>query len=373
MLKAAMTEKGINAYQPASVSPPGATLADLLDERGIRQNELAVRMDLTPKFINELISGKVAISPHVALLLERTLDVPADFWLTRDALYQAYRARLTADAELDSQSDWLKELPLKEMIEFGWVRRCESLRAQIIECLKFFGVASPTAWREQYVKRVHGAAAWRISAQIKHAEGSIASWLRQGEIEALRIECKPFDRESLINELEQARAVTLEPDPEKFIPRLQSMFANCGVAVVFVRAAKGCPASGAVRWVAPDKAVVQLSLRYKTNDHLWFTFFHECAHLLLHGKKMLFLEGAKNLTGIDEDEANAFAAQRLIPQTAFTQFRALKPSRERILTFASQIGIAPGIVVGRMQKESLIAWSEFNDLKIRYAWRNSDE
>lgn len=368
-----MTEKTVNSYQPVSVSPPGATLADLLEERGIRQNELAVRMELTPKFINELIAGKVAISPHVALSLERTLDVAADFWLARDAVYQAYRARLAAEAELDSQSDWLKELPLKEMIEFGWVRKREALRAQVIECLKFFGVASSTAWREQYVKRVHGTAAWRISAQLKHAEGAIASWLRQGELDALNIECKPFDRERLIQALEQARAVTLEPGPEKFIPRLQSMFADCGVAVVFVRAPKGCPASGAVRWVAPEKAVVQLSLRYKTNDHLWFTFFHECAHLLLHGKKMLFLEGAKNLTGTDEDEANTFAAQRLIPQAAFAQFRTLKPSRESIVTFAKEIGIAPGIVVGRMQKESLVAWSEFNDLKVRYAWRELGE
>jgi HTH-type transcriptional regulator / antitoxin HigA len=34
-----------------------------------------------------------------------------------------------------------------------------------------------------------------------------------------------------------------------------------------------------------------LSFRYKTNDHFWFSLFHELAHLLLHGKKSLFLEG----------------------------------------------------------------------------------
>lgn len=85
-----------NSYHPLAVTPPGETLAELLEERSIRQNELAVRMDVTPKFINELISGKANISPIVALSLERTLDIPADFWLTRDAHYQAYRARADA-------------------------------------------------------------------------------------------------------------------------------------------------------------------------------------------------------------------------------------------------------------------------------------
>jgi HTH-type transcriptional regulator/antitoxin HigA len=343
-------------------------LADLLEERGIRENELAVRMDVTPKFINELVAGKATISPSTALSLERTLDVPADFWLSRDAHYQGYLARLAAQAELEAQADCLDELPLKEMIKFGWIRAFTSATAQVSECLRYFGVTSAAAWREQYVKRVRGSAAWRISEQFKHAEGAIAAWLRQGEIEATRSNCMPFDRERLIQTLDEVRKLTLESDPEKFIPALQTILAACGVVVVFVRAPKGCPASGAVRWIAPQKARVQLSLRYKTNDHLWFTFFHECAHLLLHGKKMLFLEGT-NMTGADEDEANAYARERLIPEAAFNSFKRVVASRARIVAFANQIGIAPGIVLGRMQKEKLVDWADFYDLKVRYQWK----
>lgn len=348
-------------------------MADLLEELGIRQNELAVRMDVTPKFVNELIAGKATISPHTALALERTLGLPADFWLTRDAQYQAFRARLAANADLEAQAEWLDELPVREIVKFGWVQKCSTVVAQVAECLRFFGVASAAAWREQYVKRVQGSAAWRISGQVKHAEGAIAAWLRQGEIEASRCECAPFNRELFMKALEDARALTLEPDPQKFIPSLQKMFAACGVVTVFVRAPKGCPASGAVRWIAPEKALVQLSLRYKTNDHLWFTFFHECGHLALHGKKMLFLESGKNMTGTDEDEANVFARQRLIPETEFANFKLLSPSHDRIKAFAKRIGIAPGIVLGRMQKEALVDWSQYNDLKVRYRWTESDE
>ena len=368
-----MPEHSANSYQPDSVTPPGATLADLLDELGIRQNELAVRMDVTPKFVNELVAGKATISPHTALSLERTLGLPADFWLARDAQYQAFRARLAAHADLEAQAEWLDELPLKEMLKFGWMQKCSTAVTQVAECLRFFGVTSAAAWREQYVKRVQSSAAWRISDQVKHAEGAIAAWLRQGEIEASHCECAPYSRELFIKVLEGARALTIEPDPQKFIPSLQKIFAACGVAIVFVRAPKGCPASGAVRWITPEKALVQLSLRYKTNDHLWFTFFHECGHLALHGKKMLFLESGKNMTGSDEDEANAFARQRLISEGEFTSFKLLTPSRENIKAFAKEIGIAPAIVLGRMQKEGLVDWSQYNDLKVRYQWKESED
>ena len=367
-----MTDVSKNAYQPETVSSPGSTLAGLLEEQNIRQNELAVRMDVTPKFVNELVGGKVSISPGVALLLERTLGVPADFWLARDAQYQAFKARSEAYSELEAQSEWLQELPLKEMIRFDWIRKCTSPAAQVAECLQYFGVASASAWREQYVKRVQASTAWRISEQVTHAAGAIAAWLRQGELEASQVKCHPFDRELLIQVLDEVRTLTLESKPEIFIPALKELLAHCGVAVVLIPAPKGCPASGAVRWIAPQKALVQLSLRYKTNDHLWFTFFHECAHLLLHGKKMLFLEGA-NMSGSEEDEANLYASQRLIPQDEFDAFKRCTPTRENIINFAKRIGIAPGIVLGRMQKEDLIAWSKFYDLKIRYRWKEADD
>jgi addiction module HigA family antidote len=355
-------------YMPSAVTPPGETLAELLEERDIRQSELAVRMDVTSKFIVDLISGKASISPTIALSLERTLDVPADFWLTRDAHYQAYKARLTSNEDLKDQSEWLNELPLKEMIKFNWVKKSADIATQVAECLRFFGVASASAWREQYVKRVQGAAAWRMSAEVKQAEGAIAAWLRQGEIEAQQIECSPFDREKLTDALVTARSITLERDPQKFIPSLRTLFAACGVVVAFVRAPKGCPASGAVRWIAPDKALVQLSLRYKTNDHLWFTFFHECAHLLLHGKKMLFLEGTDHISDDDENQANEFARDRLVPRAEFEVLKLMPHSAAAVTAFAARIGIAPGIVVGRLQKEKLLDWSKLNFLKVRYTW-----
>jgi HTH-type transcriptional regulator/antitoxin HigA len=366
-----MTEPLINQYRPKRVSPPGDTLADLMDERDLKQAELATRMDVSAKFINELIAGKVTISPATALALERALDIPADFWLTRDVRYREHLARKHAEDELSAHTNWLKELPLNEMWRYEWIRRRESDVANVEECLQYFGVASVPAWRAQYVDRTVTSAAYRISKHSRADQGSIAAWLRQGEIEAARLECAEFDRAQLLPAIESARSLTCEDEPSSFVPKLVNLFSSLGVAVVFVRSPKGCPVSGAVRWVSPKKALIQLSFRYMRNDSLWFTFFHECGHVYLHGKKMLFLEGGK-IASPEEEEADKFASDKLIPPSDWAQFCRDMPSEHHIVEFAKRIGIHPGIIVGRLQNEGRLAWSSrLNGFKVRYVWKDS--
>jgi HTH-type transcriptional regulator/antitoxin HigA len=372
MLVITMTETQTNQYRPSTVTPPGATLADLIEERDIKQAELATRMGVTPKFINELVAGKASITPTTALALERALDVPAYFWLARDARYQEYKARTEADSELEADFGWIKELPFGDMCRFRWVTEQKSRAATVAEVLRFFGVSSVGAWREQYVEQIVATAAYRMSPKDTAHAGAVATWLRVGELHAARSQCEPFNRQLFLEALNESRQLTLIADPGQFIPRLESLFAKCGVVVVFVRAPKGCPVSGAVRWISPHKALVQLSLRYKTNDTLWFTFFHECGHIALHGKKMLFLEEDK-ITNAEEQEADRFAADRLISPSDWADFEPFEFTEPVINAFASKAGIAPGIVLGRLQKEERVPWkSRLNHLKVRYTWKDSN-
>jgi HTH-type transcriptional regulator / antitoxin HigA len=366
-----MTETQPNRYNPTTVSPPGATLADMLEERAIPQAELAMRMDVTPKFVNELVAGKVSLTPNTALALERALDVPADFWLARDARYQEARARIESKNELEAAVGWLDELPLRDMLSFEWIREQSNKADYVGEGLRFFGVATVEAWREKYIRQTVEAAAYRASEKVPAQVGAVAAWLRAGELEAARITCKPFDRHVFLQSLEESRQFTLVTDPSTFIPKLTDLFASCGMAIVFVRAPRGCPVSGAVRWLSPVKALVQLSLRYKTNDHLWFTFFHECGHIALHGKKMLFLEDGK-IANAEETEANKFAADRLIPAALWSGFNPESVTAATIRTFAKEVGIAPSIVLGRLQKEGRVPWNRLNGLKVRYLWQDPD-
>ena len=368
MLVITMTEAQTNQYRPTSVTPPGATLADLIEERGIKQAELATRMGVTPKFINELVAGKASITPATALAMERALDVSAEFWLAREARYQEYLARADARSQLATQVGWLDEIPLKDMRSFGWVRDCSSKTDYVQECLQYFGVASVEAWRAQYVDRTLAFAAYRMSKSSSLAQGAIAAWLRRGEIQAAQINCGDFDRTQLLRVIDAARPLTCEHDPNTFIPKLVALFSQIGIAVVFVRAPKGCPVSGAVRWVSAKKALIQLSFRYMRNDSLWFTFFHECGHIYLHGRKIMFLEENGMIANAEEEEANTFAADKLIPPQDWAAFCDGVYTESIIKSFASNVGIHPGIVLGRLQKEKMLPWNRLGHLKVMYSW-----
>ena len=144
--------------------------------------------------------------------------------------------------------------------------------------------------------------------------------------------------------------------------------AKSGVAVIFTPELPKTRISGATRWLNANKALIQLSLRYKTDDHLWFTFFHEAGHILLHGKKDVFIESDGD-TDTKEVEANRFAANFLIPPAEFKRISmSANISKKAIVSFAKEIGISPGIVVGRLQHEGILKRSYRNELKKSFEW-----
>lgn len=362
-----MTEQAA-VFQPDWVSPPGDTIADLLEEMGWSQVEFAQRCGYTTKHVSQLVNAKAAITEDTAIKLERVLGSTARFWMTREAQYRESVAREQEFDALKLDAEWLKQLPLSEMVKFGWVRRFRHKGQQVAECLKYYGVASVEAWNKRYAEPI---AAFKASDKFEKDGAAVSAWLRQGERKAAEIPCAPFDRRAFRKALDELRALTNEPDPDKFIPDLVQTCARVGVAVVLAPTPKGCPVSGATRWLSPDKALLMLSLRHKTNDHLWFAFFHEAAHLLLHGKKMLFLE-MKGLDDAHEQEADQFARDWLIAPGMARQLSLVDKTYAAVGAFAEEIGVAPAIVVGRMQNEGYLPWNFLNNFKVRYRWNHLD-
>lgn len=361
------------AFRPDWVSPPGESISDLLEERGWNQTSFAERMEYTEKHISLLINGKAALTEEAAFKLEKVTGISAGFWLTREAQYREAIGRIEEEKTLAGEIDWLKELPLRHMLDHHWVDRYPDPGAQVAECLRFFGVASPNAWRSSYKEPV---AAFRASKSFTLDAAATSTWLRQGERAAVDIETQPFDKAAFKASLTLIRSLASEPNPDAFVPRLTESCAAVGVAVVFAAAPKGCPVSGATKWLSPTKALLLLSLRHKTNDHLWFSFFHEAGHLILHGKRMLFIDGDGALDDQQEEEANRFARDVLIPPSHSAALSTLNKTEDDVLRFAHAVGIAPGIVVGRMQKEGLLEWkTRLNHLKEKYAFKaaESDE
>lgn len=360
-----------NQYTPDYVSPPGETLQEVLEEQGITQAELAERTGRPKKTINEVVNGKAAITPETALQLERVLNIPASFWNNREQQYREALARQDEQRRLHEQITWLDKIPVKAMIQFKWIQFFEDKVEQLREVLNFFAVASPEQW-EKIWSKTDIDTDFRKSQAFQSDAGAVAAWLRKGEIEASEINCAIYDARRFEETLVQIRALTLE-SPKIFQKEVVSLCAGSGVAVVFVPQLPKTRTSGATRWLNPNKALIQLSLRYKTDAHLWFAFFHEAGHILLHGKRDTFLEDKKFISTQNqqkEEEANKFAADILIPPKEFEQFLASGQQCKKagIEQFAISIGIAPGIVVGRLQHDQILQPSYCNELKRKFEW-----
>jgi addiction module HigA family antidote len=359
-----MTEQVLNQYFPEVVSCPGESIADLLEEREMTQKRLAFLMNRPVKTINEIIKGKAAITPETAIQLERVFGAPASFWINREARYREALARQAEWDKLRSCKSWLKELPLADMKRWGWVPSRHDIGAQVEECLKFFGVADVDAWRREYLPPM---AAFRAASTIGEHPGAVAAWLRQAQHEAEKIACAPFDPERFQTAMSALRGNCQLTDPKEMIDTIVSNCAPAGVAVVIVRTPRGCPAFGATRWLSPTKALMALSFRYLTNDVFWFSLFHEAAHILLHRKLHPLIIEFKGFDNEFESEADRFAADFLIPPGEAAHLETLRTATE-ITSFANRLGIAPGIVVGRLQHEGRIKFNQFDSLKVRYAW-----
>lgn len=361
-----MASKVKNEYAPDTVSPPGETLLETLETIGMTQAELAERTGRTRKMINEIIQGKAPITTDTALRLERVLGIPARFWNNRERHYREHLARAKERERLERIVGWLDRFPVAAMCKLKWIERRRDRIEQLREVLTFFGVVSPEEWAGLWLDP---RTTFRQSAAFQADPGAVAAWLRKGQVDAQRLECAPFDATCFRDALRQIRSLTLEP-PRVFQPSLIRLCAECGVAVVFVPELPKIRASGATRWLSPTKAMIQLSLRYKSDDHLWFTFFHESAHILMHGKREVFIEDAGE-TDKDEKEmeADGFAADWLISPTDWRRIVSHgRYSKGLIRSLAAEIGIAPGVIVGRLQHEEYLPFSYCNDLKRGLIW-----
>ena len=366
-----MTDTNV-PFAPDWVSPPGDTILDLIEERGWTQAELAGRLGYTQKHVSQLVKGTVSLTEDAAVRLDRVLGGSVAFWLTREAQYRARCARREAKDRYAGWVSWLDSLPVKELMNAGAIpkRRIDSKSKPglVEDCLRFFGVASPEEWDARYLRM---EAAFRKSRVQKCDPGAISVWLRLGEKKAEGIRHRTYDSSVFEMILKEIRNLTTRP-PEEFEPRIRSLLDQAGVGFVLVPAIPRARVSGAARWLGRSHPLIQLSLYGKTNDRFWFTFFHEAAHILLHGddRKAVWLDDSRrDETDQAEAEADEWASNILIPRHRTHELSFLA-DRASVMAFANEIDVHPGIIVGRLQHDKRVPFDWMNDLKASFEFAN---
>ncbi|MES9947687.1 MAG: HigA family addiction module antitoxin [Candidatus Thiodiazotropha sp.] len=347
--------------------PPGIYLTEVAEEMSMSQAELARRMGRPVQAISEIANGIKAITPDTALQLEQVLGVPAHIWTGLEAEYQLTKARNEATEQIEHETNLAIRFPYPEIARLGWVKPTRKRMEKVVELRRFFGVASL-----HNLQGVHAyAPAFRQSTKAEVSHEALVAWLRGGTLEAEKIDTEPFDRANARSALQALRHLTRE-EPGIFLPTLRQQLANAGIAFVLLPHFPKTYTNGATFWLTPNKAVLMMTIRGSWADIFWFSLFHELGHILLHDKRHTFLED-----GLDdprwkkqEEEADEFAQKTLIPQAPWRAFVKTRDFSPRSLkSFADQIDIAPGIVVGRLQHDDLLP-PYYHIHRARYKWAN---
>lgn len=338
-------------------TPPGATIKEQLVDRGMSQKEFSCRMDMSEKHISRLINGEVQLTPDVALRLEVVLGIEASFWTKLESIYREKLARVNAENSMDEDEEIARILPYGEMASFEWVPKTKNNKEKVIHLRRYFEVVSLTSINNNSIAKI----ACRRLATTEKSDLTLLAWAQEARIKSREIDTEPIDIKELTNRIVEIRNMTTQT-PNVFCPQLKSLLSDCGIALVFLPHLKGSFLQGA-SFYEGNKIVLGLTVRGKDADIFWFSLFHELAHIVLgHIGK---IDGT---TSDDELQANKWARDVLIPETEINEFVKHRDySCKSILHFSTELGIAPGIVVGRLQNDGIVKHSVLNDLKEHYA------
>lgn len=131
-----------------------------------------------------------------------------------------------------------------------------------------------------------------------------------------------------------------------------------GIKVVIERGLPGMSVDGASLHLAETGPIIALTLRYDRLDNFWFTLMHELGHVALHlgtPRNEIFVDSLEDDTRDDleiEAEADAYAKDSLVARDIWLRSNARRRADDRsVRELASQLGIHPAIVAGRVRYE----------------------
>lgn len=339
---------------------PGSFIRDELAARTMTQAELARRMGRPVQAINEIIAEKKSITGQTALELESVLGVSARTWLNLQSTYELVKAKQSKRKALDAEIDWARQFPSAEMAKRGWIAASRDPAEKVDQLLSFFELASARAYQ-----RAAANGAYRLTASAQVDDHVLEAWLRRGEQIAEWMDLPDYEPRGFRNALPAIRTLAADPQPD--LARIRDICASAGVAFVVVDHIPRAGVSGVARRLRDDHPLIQLSLRFKKADIFWFTFFHEAAHVLAakHSDPVIDFDIRAKRMHPDERAADEFAQNMLIDPVTWAEFiKSKRTSASAVRRFAGEVGLHPGIVVGRMQHEGMIKRNHLNDLRV---------
>lgn len=349
----------ITGWESPVAIHPGGYLEDFLEEFSMSQDELAKRVDLHPKTINEIIKGKANITNHTALKLSKVFPVSDTYWNNLQELYFADLARIEDAKKVEQEvADYLPAYleTYKELAKQGLVEKVNAAKKNyeyIIRALHSYFGADTLAFVEA---EFNTGTAFRTYTKKNINPRTVAAWIRAGERKANATKTQPFDEKKLKKAIPTIRSLSTSKQVD-YLPELEKVLAECGVVLAYMPYFSKSYAQGAVRWMSKDKVLLMLKSTNQSEDKFWFNLFHELGHIIKHNRinkedrSRMYLDLEDSPENEIEKEANEYAQKTLIPdfpERYHRLFNEYKDYRKGIIELSRESGVAPSIFAGQI-------------------------
>ena len=350
-----------------AVSHPGVYIKDAIEELGLSQSEFALRTGLSIKNVSTLINGESNITFDVAVRLSRFFHNSVEGWINLQTQYNLYLNEESKAKEY--KEDWIIAKTIDKDFSNSFLNipiDSKNKEATIDKLRICYNVVTL-----QNLKSADMYAFYRTSVIKDINEKTIIlrnAWISLAEQEAREISCSSFNKDLIIDNIMYLRSLTLK-GPKVINTELSEFLKKCGIKLVSLPFLPGSNLSGVTKWINNENCVmVAVNDFGKDADKIWFSIFHEIGHAIRNHKRHLTISYSKdNIQDEDEKEANNFAKNSLINESDYVEFiKKGDFSAKSIKRFSETQSVADFIVVGRLQKDNLIAWNQYQGLKPKY-------
>ena len=344
---------------------PGETIKEVIEDRNMTQEELAIRTGYSAKHISEVISGKKSISSRFANSLEYALNIPMEFWINLQGIYDKEVCELEninniSSIELEISND------LKDIVKYcekNNIMPCSSNKQiTVLNLRKFLNVTDlnkiPSLPFQQMAFR--GSKKNKVNIYVLHAWKKICAHLTEKFLVITS-----FDKEKLKLKYDDIKKTMFLPI-DQMVEKLKEIFLDCGIVFEIVKHFTGAPVQGFIQ-KKDDKVILCMTIRQSFSDIFWFTLFHEIAHLVNED----FINQYVDYNFVEsevEKKADNFARNILINDNDYKDF--LQKGNIKyidIKNFASSQNVLPGIVIGRLQND-MKDYTFLTKYKEQYKW-----
>ncbi|MCR5624115.1 MAG: HigA family addiction module antidote protein [Lachnospiraceae bacterium] len=347
-------------YKDKVAFHPGYYIKEIIDESGLTQEDFAKRLDTTPKNLSLLIRGEQSLSIDIAMKLSRLLGTSVKYWLNLQNSYDCLIAEFKSDKELEEERQVFKKLDYKYFrINYDFPALPRQVDEQICRLRAYLNVSTLSVLK----KRDMTASFRGEKDDINEASTIKANTMVQIAMnEALKVEAPRFNKKKFEASIEYA--LTLTRNYDDLYSKISKAFLEAGVIFIILSNISGSRTTGATKKIG-NNIMLMVNDQKLCTDTFWFALFNEIGHIIYGDFGISF----DNNSGKVEESANKFAENKLIPDELYYSFvKEQNFNVASIKKFANEINRDPGIVLGRLEIDEIVDYSDVRMKSLRHKY-----